>query len=622
MPTRLKASPADTRRVLKRRTSVKEIRVPYAPLDFKKIEKQAQQLADTIEVHFEGLAHILLEYESYEVVVDEVARTLDLLRNLTENKKYFKLRIGEVATFLPRNQPLYAFTCFVIVPSFMASAVHFRIPHSMRHFFPKLLVLLNIYQQFTNIVVSHASRTNFLLERTALRVNPKTNEDIPVTNVVIFTGMPAHADQLRFIFDHRTLFVSNGAGHNPVIASSDADIEKAVATTLTLQLYNQGQDCAAPNAVLVHKSIFPLFLHQLRDGLRAVGVGDYRDRQSRVGPISDPKDLVRIQDFLIENRRWLDSTTPGTIRTNTATLEPTIIAKPLREGGNFTEIFAPIIFLQEYEKDSDLALYFEDSRYAPNAMYVTLYGTSGYIRKLIGRSIGRRVLHGRASFLHNTHLHAPGVERGIQPYGGSGCGASSLSIKGRTISKATLPQRDIYEWVAKPIIRRKSLTKFRASVRAYSLLSYKNIRKLLKLKPVQQESLVDTNDANGVMYIDTLALQVNKHRYVKVSTDLTFQLLEEPNRDYIARLRPPDLNFIRVLRKSLLNKRTTLIPDLTTQLYALTVRPTMSKREKRVQQLQFFQHIYNLLFGHKSGPRLGQFLAEADRKPICELLDV
>lgn len=605
----------------KRGKSARTAQIPYTPINFAKSQKLATALAERIETRFEEITHVLLEYESYEVVTDEVARTLDLLRNLKENERYFRLRIGEVTTFLPRNQPLYALTCFVIVPSLMASEVHFRIPNSMRHFFPKLLALLGIYQQFSNIFVSHHERLDFLRERSALRVNSKTGESAPVTDVVIFTGTPVHADQLRFVFDHRSLFITNGSGHNPIVISKDADIKNAVEATLTLQLYNQGQDCAAPNAVLVHKSIFPTFLHQLRDGIRAVGVGDYRDRICRVGPISEPKDIVRIQSFLIENRRWIDPTTPGIISAHDATLEPTIIDKPLCEGGNFNEIFAPVIFLQEYERDSDLALYFENIQYAQNAMYVTLYGTSAYVRKLIGRPINGKVLHDKSSFLHNTHLHAYGVERGTQPYGGYGYGASNLSFNGRIICKPTLPQRDIYELVAKPLLRKKSLKSYRAHMAEFTGVNYKDVRKLLRLKafelPHQNKTLV-----TGLTYIDMEAVTTNNLRYVKVDKDYSYQLLKGQNTEYIAKLEPNDIKTIRTLRALLLHKPMLSLDDFTTKIFTLPVGRKVSMHEKHVRQLRFFQNIYQLLLGKNSGPRLARFLFDVDKKKVCELLDV
>lgn len=617
MPTSKKKKTIRTPIVTKERSRY----APYTPVDFKDSQRSATALAELIEARFEELSHILLEYESYEVVTDEISRTLDLLRNLKENKDFFKLRVGEVTTFLPRNQPLYALTCFVLVPSLMASEVHFRIPHSMRHFFPKLLARLDVYQQFPNVIVSHNQRLDFLRERSALRTNPKTGETVPVTDVVIFTGTSVHADQLRFIFDDRTLFITNGSGHNPIIVSKDADIRKAVEATLTLQLYNQGQDCAAPNAVLVHKNIFPLFLQQLRDSVRTVGVGDYRDRICRVGPISDPTDLVRIQDFLIENRQWLDVTTPGIIRSRTAILEPTIVTKPLTEGGNYSEIFAPVIFLQEYEKDTDLALYFENKRYVQNAMYVTLYGTSAYIRKLIGRVIEGKVVHDTASFLHNIHLHVRGVERGTQPYGGMGYGASSLSINGKIMCQSTLAQRDIYNWVAKPLLNKKVLEKHRSSVAGCTDVVYKDVQKLLRLKTSDQSSSQEAL-ATGLMYIDIDAVSIDGVRYIKVDEEYAYQLLTAPNAEYITRLAPQSIKVIRALRALLLEQRVESSEEFKTRVYALPVKPGISKEDKKSAQLQFFQNVYQLLFGKTSGPRLAQFLLEVDRNKVCELLDV
>lgn len=588
----------------------------FAPLDFKQIEKSANGLADLIETKFEALAHILLEYESYEVVCDEIGRTIDLLRNLKENKAYFRVRIGDTAAFLPRNQPLYALSCFVIIPSLMARKVHFRIPHSMRRFFPKLLALLELYERFPNIAVSHKERGEFLAERTALLMDPKTKETIPVTEAVVFTGTSVHADQLRLLFDERTLFITNGAGHNPVVVAKDANLRKAVEAVITLQLYNQGQDCAAPNAILVQKDIYQDFLRLIRDELRAVRVGQYADRTCRVGPISDPKDLVRVQDLLIRNREWLDPTTPGIIRAHDAILEPTIVAKPLSEGGNFSEVFAPIIFLQKYETDADLARYFEDAAYAPNAMYVTLYGTSAYVRSLAGKKFGGKMLHDKASILRNTHLHAPGIERGVAPYGGYGYGASNLSFKGKITPKPTLPQRDIFEHLAKPLLAPLALGKARANAKRFTKQVVKDLSKLMRARGSEAKE-----GGEGELYVDTAALKRGS-RYVRIPEDASYRLLDAPNVEHIARLGPDDLALVRKLRKLLSRPKLPAPAEFSAALYALPKEPGASDKKNKERQLRFFRTTYRLLLGTDSGPRLAQFLEDIDRPKACVLLDV
>ena len=588
-----------------------------AELEFNDIERNAHAFADLIERKFPKIEEILLEYESHEVVEDEVARTLDLLRNLRDNAKYFKYRVGAVAAFLPRNQPLYALTCFVVIPSYMSTEVHFRIPQSMRHFFPKFLEVLEVAQQFPNVKVSNLTRLEFLRERSALRMNSQTEETIPVTAAVIFTGTSVHADQLRHVFDPRTLFISNGSGHNPIIISSDAVIENAVEAVTTLQLYNQGQDCAAPNSILVHKKVMPLFLEKLRESISQVKVGLYKDRSCRVGPISDPEDLVRIQNFLVEHKENLDPTTPGLIRTGSAIVEPTIICKPLSKGGNFSEIFAPIIFVQEYSNDSQLALYFEDQRYAQNAMYVTTYGSSAYISSLKDKKIAGKILHDSSTMLFDTHLHVRGVERGTRPYGGYGYGASSVSINNKLIHKPTLPQRDIYELVARPLMRKGESVL--TSENKYPVIVQKNVEKLLKLIAHEAKNNSEHAAQEGDIYIDREGV-IGDGRYIKLDPSHAYTLLCSPNVDYIAQLKPVECEQIRALH-ALLSKKD-VSGDFATQLYAIPAIPAGNSKENQARQKAFFKHIYNLLLGTSTGPRLAQFLLEINRHQVLTLLDI
>ncbi len=605
---------------IRRQLSKRRLPKQFSSLDFLDINQRAQHFAQKIEENFENMAEILLSYESFEVVQDETRRTLDLLNNLSENKQYFQMRVGAVCAFLPRNQPLYALTCFVIVPSLMASELHFRIPQSMRNFFPQLLSLLEIQEHFPNIFVSHQERLEFLKERSAIRVNQETKESWPVTDAVIFTGTSNHADRLRLVFDKRTLFIANGSGHNPLIVAEDANLSDAVEAVLTLQMYNQGQDCAAPNAILVHKKVFSAFRRQLLSKLCTIKVGHYRDRLCRVGPISDPEDLVRIQRILIDNRQWLDPATPGVISSSNAIVNPTVICKPLKEGGNFSEVFAPIIFLQIYEEDSALSLYFENPHYALHAMYVTVYGKSSYADKLSSKLIDGKVLHDRASIIHNTHLHALGVERGTKPYGGHGYSASNLSIHGKILCMPTLPQRDIYQWIVKPLLRKDVLKNRKDMLRRLIQIKYKDVQKYLGMKSLKTAG--HTSHTTEMAYIDSKILEKEKKRYIQVRKDNIYSLLQSPNAEYIARLEYNDLQNIRVLHSLLSKRHSKNKVEFAQKLYEISKKKHASENENRAHQLIFFLHVYQLLFGRQNGPRLANFLLDADRSKVCELLDV
>lgn len=605
--------PASTlvKRASKRSTKIKEPHIAYTRLDFKTIDTEAKRLADFIEKNFERIADILLEYESFEVVRDETDRTLDLLRNLKENKEYFKLRIGPVTSFLPRNQPLYSLACFVIVPSFMASEVHFRIPRTMRAFLPKLMELLEVGKRFPNVHVSDKQRLEFLRERSALRKNPKTGETAPVTDAVIFTGQPVHANEVRLVFDRRSLFIGNGAGHNPVVVCKDADLTRAADAVLTLQLYNQGQDCAAPNTILVQADIYESFLKTLRGKIANVKVGEYRDRACRVGPLSDPKDLVRIEDFLIENRSWIDPSTPGVISARDGILRPTIVAKPLSEGGNFIEIFGPIVFLQKYQKDDDLALYFEHPSYAPHAMFVTLYGTSAYLKASLNKTF-------KGKLLHNTHPHAKGVERGIEEYGGYGPGVSVISRNGKSVYKPPLPQREIHEWLVRPLMRKKSLAEYRTRMGKLTALEEKNVEKLLRLNS-HKEGPKEVQ--SGVAYVDTEAIP-RDHRYARLDDEMTYRLLDKPAAEYAAKLSSEDRKLISAVRALVIRDPRPAMEAFKTELYAVPKKPDAKEAENKSRQLALFRNLYQLLLGKDSGPRLAQFLLDVERKRAAALLDV
>jgi len=596
----------------------------YSKLDFDNLNKRALDFANHLKNNFETITDILLEYESYEVVEDEFQRTQDILTNLNENKDYFVLRTGSVTSFLPRNQPLYALTCFVLVPSLMATDVYFRIPHSMRSFFPRLLEVLNLSNFFPNVFVSKSERTQFLEERSALLINPTTEESRPVTETVIFTGTSTHAERLRLIFDQRTLFITNGSGHNPVVVSDDANIDKSIEACLTLQLYNQGQDCAAPNAILVHSKVYDIFLKKLRNELTKVKVGPYHNKENRVGPISDPDDLVRIQSLIVENIEWLDSSTKGVIKTAEVIVEPTIICKPLSAGGNFTEVFAPLIFIQKYEKDELLEKYFEDKRYPRNAMYITVYGTSNYLESFLNKKFSNKILHDESTFLRNYHLHDLGVERGVKPYGGFGYAASNLSIHGKIFSKPTLPQRDIYENLVVPLLEEGEKI-IADKIKSYEKMSknlYKDIRKILGMKILSQsDESQSSREEHGKSYFDALdIIASDSQRYIEFTPEKTFKLLAYQNAEFIGTMQPKRIHQVRSLVQQL--KNGIQQSELHQFLYELPKIPDASKNMNKQEQLDFFRNIYQLLFAADSGPRLSYFLLDADKEKLFELLNV
>ncbi|MBP8017126.1 aldehyde dehydrogenase family protein [Candidatus Gracilibacteria bacterium] len=412
-------------------------------IDYPKLKENINNFIEYLINKKSDLQKILSKYETLEVFNDEFERSIDLLTNIDENKEYFVKKVDQIASFLPKNQPLYAFCCFVIIPSLMSKKVIAKKPAVMQSFFDNLIDILNIKYYFPNIKISDLGRVEFI-DMIKGEYEDKNGNTQPCTDVIIFTGTMENADNIRMNFSEKTLFISNGAGHNPLIITDTANISDSISASISLQLYNQGQDCAAPSTILVHEKICDEYVKSLLNEIKKLKVGDYN--KSNIGPITEAKDMIRIQKIFVDNIDYINKSTPGLILSNKSLVYPTVIEKPLEFGGNYTEQFAPIFFIQKYNNDSELRSYFETNKYRDNAMYVTVYGDSKYVNNILGKSIGSLgILHKKDTFLHNINLHSKGVERGIKPYGGYGRGASNFSIFGNIISKPTLPQRDIYE---------------------------------------------------------------------------------------------------------------------------------------------------------------------------------
>lgn len=386
--------------------------------------KDLRKKSDEIVITLSG-------YQCQNVTLDEIERSCDLLENIDLNAEYFVRKIHGVTSFLPLNQPIYASICFGFVPSLMADDVCIRPPTAMHSHYAKLKQVIDFSHYNKSLKISYEDKEVFLSHR------------VNVTDAVIFTGTPENALKVRKHFRKNTLFILNGAGHNPLVVSDDADLNRALESSLRVVLYNQGQDCAGPNTILVHRKVYELFTLKLIESLEAMSnqVGRYDQENVIVGPNSDLEHSLKIAAIF---RNYRDNCIyGGEINPVSGMIKPTVFSKPLAEGGNYKEFFAPVFFLQVYESDAELESYFLHPQYKNNAMYISLFGDSDYIKTGLNND-----LHLPESILLNTDLHVE--ERGYLPYGGQGPAASCIWVNGERLAGSTLPQRDIFKHLVQP----------------------------------------------------------------------------------------------------------------------------------------------------------------------------
>ncbi|MGL9758447.1 MAG: aldehyde dehydrogenase family protein [Wolbachia sp.] len=426
---------------IKPSTYVNEIKIKqacevrYDPIDFRYVFACAQKFSTYLKHNQGKIIQCLQSYECLDVAVDEIKRSVDLLDNLNQNSEYFKAQVSCIVSFLPLNQPLYSSVCFGCIMSLMAKTAIIRPPTVMKSLFENLTIVSKFNNFFPNLIISYDDKNEFIQKNRS------------VADVVVFTGKYYNAQKVKKQFKENVLFIFNGAGHNPIVVSKDANIDKVIDSICRVCLQNQGQDCAAPNSILVHSKISNLVVNKCIQRLDLIKncIGDYANYNNIIGPNTDCSHALKIARVLYENRNFLQY--GGEINPATGLIKPTVLVKPLLEGGNFSELFAPVIILQPYETDEDLKMYFEHSNYKSHAMYVTLFGTSKYVEILIEKG-----LHTRDNILRDTDLHVE--ERGFKPYGGLGIEASCIQFYNKIIPGATLPQRDIYTYLIGPSIER------------------------------------------------------------------------------------------------------------------------------------------------------------------------
>lgn len=383
------------------------------------ILRKSSHLANLVKKEGTKLISILSNYESYETALDEITRTLKCLNNIDAEKKYLNINtLNSVSSFLPSNLPLYSLILFAIVPSFAANKLFVRSPVLMRRVLEKIIKTLKINNIFPDIKVIELGREIFL------------KGYVETSDIVLFTGRYKNATRVLKKCPS-SLFIYNGAGINPIIITSSADLDLAVDKTLKTRVFNSGQDCAGPDSIIVHSRIKNKFLEKLIMKLSRLKIGKYSDQDVRIGKIINPEHLNFVSSVFKKYRQFI--VYGGTVDFKRSIVHPTVMIAPLKEIQNYIEFFCPTFFVSIYDSHKDLDLYFQNSHYKDFAMYVSLFGKTKYIEK-----IPNSVILKEKNILD--------VEEGNKPYGGYGPKANFVHYSGKFYYRPILISKEIYLW--------------------------------------------------------------------------------------------------------------------------------------------------------------------------------
>jgi lysyl-tRNA synthetase class 1 len=137
------------------------------------------------------------------------------------------------------------------------------------------------------------------------------------------------------------------------------------------------------------------------------------------------------------------------------------------------------------------------------------------------------------------------------------------------------------------------------------------------------EKLLEMLAASGLSYArDSIASRLPRAKQwlETYNPGERIALLDAPNTAYYASLDEESKKHVAALSEALVPDGQS-VADLETLVYAIPKKDGLDQKTLKKAQRAFFSHVYTLLIGRDTGPRLGTFLWAADRKRARELLD-
>jgi acyl-CoA reductase-like NAD-dependent aldehyde dehydrogenase len=187
-----------------------------------------------------------------------------------------------------------------------------------------------------------------------LNVIPTTNEDAALIvsddrlKMLSFTGSSAVGWKLKATAGKKKVTLELG-GNAAAVVHSDADLDFAAERCAVAGFSYSGQSCISVQRILVHKSIFDVFLQKFAERAKRLKSGDPLDESTDIGPLIRESDAERavkwVQEAVAAGARLIiGGGRKGPV------VEPTILTDTRAEMKvNCAEVFAPVKTVEPYE---------------------------------------------------------------------------------------------------------------------------------------------------------------------------------------------------------------------------------------------------------------------------------
>jgi acyl-CoA reductase-like NAD-dependent aldehyde dehydrogenase len=166
--------------------------------------------------------------------------------------------------------------------------------------------------------------------------------------LLTFTGSAAVGWALKARAGKKKVALELG-GNAGCIVHSDADMDKAVARSVTGGFAFAGQSCISVQRILVERSVFDEFTGKLTAAAKQLRSGDPFDERTEVGPMIQRADAERAEQWIAEAVAEGAQVLCGGTRSGSV-LAPTVLTGTTeKQRVNCEEIFAPVVTVEAYD---------------------------------------------------------------------------------------------------------------------------------------------------------------------------------------------------------------------------------------------------------------------------------
>src|SRR3954466_6062658 len=195
----------------------------------------------------------------------------------------------------------------------------------------------------------------------------------PVVRKLGFTGSTEIGKLLMAQCAKQVKKVSLELGGNaPFIVFDDADLDEAIAGTMTCKFRNSGQTCISANRILVQEGIYDEFVSRLVEVASALKVGNGLEPETKVGPLIEQSAIDKVQRHVGDAVERGGEVLLGGVGDGGLFWQPTVITGVTADAAmSREETFGPVAGIARFATEEDAVRAANDTPYGLAVYYYT-----------------------------------------------------------------------------------------------------------------------------------------------------------------------------------------------------------------------------------------------------------